>query len=64
MCGWTAASWDGLFRLMRLQDGLVLKALRVRAAHDLVGLRLPGPNGGEKGSITEMLSSTRGLAAE
>ena len=33
-----AATWDGLFRLMRLQDGLVLEALRVKAAHDLVGL--------------------------
>ena len=35
------ATWDRLFRLMRLQDGLVLEALRVRAAGDLVGFRLP-----------------------
>ena len=36
-----AATWDGLLRLMRLQDGLALEALRVTAARDLVGFTVP-----------------------
>ena len=59
LVGASGATWDGLFRLMRPQDGLVLEALRVRAARDLVGFRLPCPNGGQ-GSTIKMESAHAG----